>query len=560
MIDRKRKLRFDISLWMVISAVAVLTVIAAMMAMAQFERQKTKAVEIFVEKGATLIRSFEAGLRDADNEKTRAFNMQKLLIATAQQPDIDYLIITDAQGKIIADSDPSMLGQKYGLDLDIAQIAQSREIKWRQSANPEGASTFEVYRGLFPLYAEGKEKAARKQKKMVVYVGFNMDKIEKAAAIDTRNTIITALILLLIGSSAIVSLFLVQAYRLARSTLFRMQTFSETLVKNMPIGLVAFDDAGKIISYNEKAQEILKEFSPGLAAGKDMTTLPAPLRDLLAELPAHGASQERDVEIVMPQGEKQKWEALATGLADDESSAGKMLLLRDVTQLRELEKEVAKSRHLASVSSLAAGVAHEIRNPLSSIKGFAVYLKEKLQADSEDKETADIIVAEVERLNRVITQLIEFARPPELKKEKTRISVLLDHALKLIAAEAHKGNIKINFTRESNELFVEVDPDKVKQVLLNIFLNAVAAMKEGGTLNVELMTEKENARVVVSDTGVGIEKMDLPRIYDPYFTSKPVGTGLGLAVVQKIMEAHGGRIFVESAAGKGTKVSLYFPL
>ena len=106
---------------------------------------------------------------------------------------------------------------------------------------------------------------------------------------------------------------------------------------------------------------------------------------------------------------------------------------------------------------------------------------------------------------------------------------------------------------------VEVDPDKIKQVLLNISLNSLAAIKEGGKLTIELLPGADNLTVIISDNGAGIEKMDLLRIYDPYFTSKPAGTGLGLAVVQKIMEAHGGKINVESIAGKGTKVFLYFP-
>ncbi len=559
MIKGRKKIRFDISLWVAISAVAVLIVITTVMAMAQLERQKAKAVEIFVEKGATLIRSFEAGLRDAADEKSRVFNMQKLLIATAQQPDIDYIIITDKKGSIIADSDPSMVGQKYGLDIDIMQITQIRESRWRQSANPQGADTFEVYRGLFPFYSAGKEKSKKQPENLMVYVGFNMEKIEKAAVVDTRNTIIRIIVLLLVGSLAIVSLFLVQAYRLTRSTLSRMQAFSETLVKNMPIGLIAFDDVGKIISCNEKAREMLNCSSADISGGKETNILPAPLKSLLAELPEKGGLMERDIDIDAPGDKKQKWEAVGAGLIDEDTSAGKILLMRDVTQIREMEKEVARSRHLTSISSLAAGVAHEIRNPLSSIKGFAIYLKERLQSDSEDKKTADIIVDEVERLNRVITQLIEFARPIELKKEKTRVSDLVDHALKLIETEARKNNIKIKVAPENNELFAEVDPDKVKQVLLNIFLNALAAMKNGGSLDINIFEEKENLQVAVKDTGTGIGENDLPRIYDPYFTSKPAGTGLGLAVVQKIMEAHGGKISVESAEGKGTKVSLCFP-
>jgi len=559
----RKKAIFDISLWVVISAVAVLVVIAVAMTRAHFQQQEASAVEIFVEKGETLIRSFEAGLQDAADEKSRVFNMQKLLIATAQQPDIDYIIITENRGNIIADSDPSMVGQKYGLDLDIREIAQSREVRWRQAANPEGANTFEVYRGFFPLFLDSpdaKNDPEKKRENLVVYVGFNMDKIEKAVAADTRNTIIRIIVLLLVGSSAIISLFFVQAYRLTRSTLSRMRAFSETLVKNMPIGLIALDDAGKVISCNEKAQDILRLFCPDELGGEDKAALPVPLQDLLAELPEKGGLLERDVEVITSRDEKRKWETVAAEFTDEESSAGKILLIRDVTQIRELEQEVARSRHLTSISSLAAGVAHEIRNPLSSIKGFAVYLKDRLQSDSEDKKTADIIVAEVERLNRVITQLIEFARPLELKKEKTRVSDLVGHAIKLIEAEAHKSNVEININMAKQEPAVEVDADKIKQVLLNIFLNALAAMKNGGRLDISLGQEKDGLCVVIVDTGIGIAEADLPRVYDPYFTSKPAGTGLGLAVVQKIMEAHGGRIAVESSKGRGTQVSLLFPL
>jgi two-component system, NtrC family, sensor histidine kinase HydH len=558
----KKKLRFDISLWVAISAIAVLAVISAMMAAAHFQRQEQQAQELFMEKGATLIRSFEAGLRDVTNKENRFFYIQKLLMATAQQPDIDYLVVTNDQGKIIADSDPSMLYQKYGLDLDIKRIAQSTEIKWRQTANPQGAGTFEVYRGFFPLYLNrpGKpDELKERQGKMVVYVGFNMDKIEKAAAIDIRNTIIMMLILLLIGSSAIISLFLVQAYRLTRTSLSRMKIFSETLVKNMPIGLIAFDESDKIISCNEKAQEIMSGFCHDVLGGENMAALPASLRDLLIELPEKGGLLERNIEIANYSGGQKIWEAVAAGLIDEGVPTGKILLMRDVTQIRQLEKEVAQSRHLTSISSLAAGVAHEIRNPLSSIKGFAVYLKERLSADAADRKTADIIVEEVERLNRVISQLIEFARPLELKKEKVLFSDLVEHVIKLISGEAEKNQIVIE-TDIKGAPFIEADVDKIKQVLLNIFLNALAAMKKGGKLQIKLATEKESLCVVISDTGIGIEKMNLPRIYDPYFTSKPEGTGLGLAVVQKIMEAHGGEVLVESTAGQGTKVYLRFAL
>ena len=195
-----------------------------------------------MEKGATLIRSFEAGLRTTSGIKNEAFRMQKLLMETAQQPDIDYIIVTDKEGNIIADSDPAQVGDKYGLDLDIGSLALSHDIRWRQVTNPQDAGTFEVYRGFFhrERFTQGINPAQNKSQDkktgdMIIFVGFNMAAIEKADSEDTRSTIIITLILLLIGSSAIISLFLAQAYRLTRTSLSRITIFSEALVKNMPI-------------------------------------------------------------------------------------------------------------------------------------------------------------------------------------------------------------------------------------------------------------------------------------------------------------------------------------
>jgi len=154
------------------------------------------------------------------------FYLQKLLMETAQQPDVDYMIVTDSAGNVLADSDPSMLGLPYGLDLDLKKIASRQEIHWRQTANPEGAGTFEVYRGFSP----GRGLAGREDDSpLIVFVGFNMEKIEKASREDTLRTVIMALLLALVGSLAIVSLFLVQSYRLARTSLSRITVFQRPL-------------------------------------------------------------------------------------------------------------------------------------------------------------------------------------------------------------------------------------------------------------------------------------------------------------------------------------------
>jgi len=231
------------------------------------------------------------------------------------------------------------------------------------------------------------------------------------------------------------------------------------------------------------------------------------------------------------------------------------------TSLTSLEKEVETSRRLASLGRLAAGVAHEIRNPLSSIKGFATYFKERYRDNPDDQKTSEIMIQEVDRLNRVITQLLEFARPPVIQKKRVSLQSLIQHSLKMIERQASAKKIQILSHLPSEIQEVELDPDGINQVLLNLYLNAVEATDQGGTLSVALFADQDSrsVKITVSDTGMGIGKEDLERIFDPYFTTKQTGTGLGLAIVHKIIEAHGGEVRAESEIGRGTTVTVVLP-
>lgn len=554
----KKKIRFDLSGWVAVSAVAVLVVLLVSMGFMQFQVQKNQAVAVFIEKGATLIQSFEAGYRNRPEAPLRQdefFYLQKLLMETAQQPDIDYMIVTDSHGRIIADSDPSMLGRQYGLDLDTKRIAGSMEISWRQTANPGGAGTFEVYRGFFPHRNRTERQEAPS---WIVFVGFNMEKIEQASRQDTLRLVIFAFLLILFGSLAIVSLFLVQAYRLTRASLSRITVFSDALVKNLPIALVAVDKDGKVLTCNLHADALIAG-SCRESTGKEAALLLAPeFIELLKKTGPRGGVVYEDVIISSEKSGQMIWEAVAAAFSEEGGPEGKILLARDVTDIRRMEKEVVKSRHLHAIGSLAAGVAHEIRNPLSSIKGFAVYFKRRLAGHPEDEETADIMIAETERLNRVVSRLIDFARPTPLKNEWVALDDLVRQTLLLVSAKAQDQSVEMRFETPEPLPPVWADPDQIKQVLLNIFLNALAAMPQGGQLTVAFTVEKAFLEIMIMDTGEGIDEDDLPRIYDPYFTSKPAGTGLGLAIVQKIMEAHGGDVRIESKTKAGTKVTLRF--
>jgi two-component system sensor histidine kinase HydH len=223
-----------------------------------------------------------------------------------------------------------------------------------------------------------------------------------------------------------------------------------------------------------------------------------------------------------------------------------------------LQAEVTRQERLAAMGTLAAGVAHEIRNPLSSIKGFATYFRAKFEPGSRDRELAEVMIGEADRLNRVVSELLELTRPTELRLADTDPAELLTHALKLIEGDCRSRGISVR-TGFAGAPRVSLDADRMLQALLNLLLNAVQAMPDGGVLTVSAQAVRDRLELRVADTGRGIPRQDLERVFDPYFTTRNQGTGLGLATVRTIVEAHGGRVRIASEQGRGTEVTLDLP-
>ena len=246
---------------------------------------------------------------------------------------------------------------------------------------------------------------------------------------------------------------------------------------------------------------------------------------------------------------------------------GSLLLMRDLSDMRRLESEIRRREKLAAMGDLAAGVAHELRNPLSSIKGYATYFGSLFAADSEERSAAKVMVNEVDRLNRVITDLIGLARPSDVAPRPVDVATLVEHGLRLVRQDARAKGIDVLLdvavpaaTGQQQPLLAPLDPDRFTQALLNICLNAMEAMEQGGTLSVRLAPEGQHRlRITVTDTGHGMDAERMARIFDPYFTTKSQGTGLGLAIVLKIVEAHGGTVSVQSQPGKGTAFNITLP-
>ncbi|EKD34230.1 MAG: Sensor protein [uncultured bacterium] len=231
-----------------------------------------------------------------------------------------------------------------------------------------------------------------------------------------------------------------------------------------------------------------------------------------------------------------------------------------LTEVKLLEKELQRSERLAALGKMAAGVAHELRNPLSSIKGLAVLLKSHFTEPGREAETADVLVKEVERLNRSIGELLDYAKPGQLNKESASIAGILKKTVSLIRIDAEAYGIAIDLHLGGDLPEIKVDQDKLNQVFLNLLLNAIQAMPNGGRLGVHVERDDRNIIVRIRDTGVGILPENLQRVFDPYYTTKGDGTGLGLAMSAKIVEEHGGQIKIFSTPQEYTEVRVILPI
>jgi two-component system sensor histidine kinase HydH len=366
----------------------------------------------------------------------------------------------------------------------------------------------------------------------------------------------------LIALAVLVSLFLAQGYKLASRALAKVRAFSDQVVENLPMGLIATDENGKVAAFNQTAGAILGITNQSVFAEPAVKVLPPELWQITGRLQKRSTVVEEEIECQSARGAEVPLRVSGASLhGEDRSFLGYVFIFRDLMEVRRLQQEVERSKRLASLGSLAAGVAHEIRNPLSSVKGFATYFKERLKDSPQDQDTASTMIQEVERLDRVIGQLLEFARPSTLTIKPVRINDLIQHSLKLIEGDARSKGIEVKVDIPLDLPDVPMDADRINQVLLNLYLNGLQAMAGGGVLEVKAARDdaRKSTTITVSDNGRGIESEDQERIFDPYFTTKPDGTGLGLAIVHKIIDAHGGSIKIRSQSGMGTTITMVLP-
>ncbi|MBI5181546.1 MAG: ATP-binding protein [Nitrospirae bacterium] len=229
------------------------------------------------------------------------------------------------------------------------------------------------------------------------------------------------------------------------------------------------------------------------------------------------------------------------------------------TALEDMKEKVRKTEGFVAVGRIAASIAHEIRNPLSSIKGFAQYFKFRFKA-KKDAAYADIMIKEIDRLNRVITELLDYAKPTELNLKKQGLEEIISYSIKLLESDIKGKGINIKEEHEDSLPSVLIDKDQMTQAVLNILLNSIEAVDKNGEIRIDIRQIKGGLQLSIADNGKGIAKENVDKIFEPFFTTKKSGTGIGLALVKKIIDMHNGRIEVESREGEGARFIIRLPV
>ncbi len=555
------------SLWAALWVLSALALFGVAVGAVVFERAQTTLRSVVAERGSALIASLEGSVRTG-SRLPGGLRFQYLLEELSGLPEVRFIAVVMPDGTILAHGNPARTGEilstRHGREItpqEIAALAPGREPRWAIT-EMEGGPAFVTYRVFHPRsrHAVGNDADSVEP---YIFLGFDVAPLERARRIDRRRALFAGLGVFGGGTAAALGVYGLRRLRLFRRGQRVAEALAEELAVTLPDGLVLLDPKMRVARMNDVALRML-----GLATTpqgrRAAVVLPRPLGELLERLNREATLPNTEIRLY-GEGRSLYLEVRGGHVEDGrEGRLGSLVILRDLSEVRRLEGEVRRREQLAAIGNLAAGVAHEIRNPLSSIKGYATYFSGRFPEGSEDREAARVMVGEVERLNRAVTELIGLSKATDVRLRPVDLGVPVRDTLRLIAQDAALRKVEVRFA-ETTPLTVSADPDRLRQVVLNLCLNALEAMPSGGRLELELRSEhnecgEPRAVLDVRDTGPGIPPEDLPRIFDPYFTTKGGGTGLGLSTAHKIMEAHGGSVSAVSEPGAGATFRLCLPL
>jgi PAS domain S-box-containing protein len=346
-----------------------------------------------------------------------------------------------------------------------------------------------------------------------------------------------------------------------------LKHFSDLVILSMTNGLITLDEDGVVVTFNRMAERILAMHAEDILGhtpheiwGEDC----AFARLHREVIFSRDMVSARELHITISGEERILGVSIARIVEADHRFRGHLVLIEDLTEKRVLEDRLRRADRLAAMGTLAAGLAHEIKNPLTAVRAFVQMFPEKYGRDEFREKFNRIVPKELDRVNELLENLLNLVRKPQLNKSTIDSHEIVNQVLETLEPEAVKRNVTVSITDRSDSLKIMADESYISRALHNVVLNAIQAMPGGGHLTVEIGPEKlpgmqDAVGISVTDTGQGIPSDQVNEIFNPFFTSKEKGTGLGLAVSNKIVEDHGGSLTVQSERFVGTTMIIILP-
>ncbi|MBW2064254.1 MAG: PAS domain S-box protein [Deltaproteobacteria bacterium] len=328
--------------------------------------------------------------------------------------------------------------------------------------------------------------------------------------------------------------------------------------------IVVIDDRGRIALFNNGAEKIFRYGREEVIGAKLDLLIPPQagdqyefLKSFLDQKTSRAPGRTLHLEATRKGGEPFPAE-VSISFLEMAGSGNFTFIIRDVSDQRRLEKKLLQAERLAAVGDSAAHVVHELKNPLMIIGGFSRHIKNSLR-DEKDLEKMEMILDEVRRLEKLVADLGEFTREYRLSKKRININGLMRDVLSIMSGLHREGKYSIQESFDPYVSEISCDPDRIKQVLMNIISNAFDAMAEGGVLSVSTKKTQTGIEIRISDTGRGMSSEELTHIFEPFYTTRKKGSGLGLSISYKIVEAHQGELSAVSSPGRGTTFIIHLP-
>src|SRR6266851_34261 len=391
--------------------------------------------------------------------------------------------------------------------------------------------------------------------------------VSPAVRIRLTNQGILLASLFLLPALGVLAFMTFQSYLAVTRRFERSKTLMRNILDTIPTGVLTTDSHAILTSFNRAAERLLG-FPCSAAVGRPVDDLRAVAPEFVAwvhpRLAGDCRTQEAELSLARdgdPRVTLRVWASDLPGARG--KSEGLVVLFRDVTEINRLELQLRRADKLAALGTLAAGVAHEVKNPLHALSLNLHLLTQELaapqQSDAEVGGYLDILRAEIQRIHRIVENFLRFARPPIPDTKPIDLNGTIERVLSLVTYEAAARGLVVRAELDSSLDSIPADEGQLAQVFLNVAINALQAMQAGDSLTVRTRVDGPFVESLFSDTGEGIRPEHLPHLFDPYFTTRPAGVGLGLAIAHRIVEGHHGTIDVHSESGAGTVVVIRLP-